>query len=69
MLTFNSPDAPKTVADYFRKELIAKGWKITNDSAMDVVVMISIQKDTRKFQVMITPGDKGGSSVIITKMP
>ena len=68
MLTFSSPDAPKTVAEFYRKELVVKGWKITSDSNLDTVVMLSIQKDTRKFQIMITPGDKG-AAVIITKVP
>lgn len=66
--TFSSPDAPKAVADYFRKELPAQGWKITKDSSFDTVVMLSAEKDSRKFSIMITPGkDNKGSSVIITK--
>jgi len=70
IITFNSPDAPKAVADFYRKELPAKGWKIANDSDLGPVVMLTIQKDTRKFSLMITPGtgDKG-TSVVITKAP
>jgi hypothetical protein len=68
LITFTSPDAPKVVGEFYRKELIAKGWKILSDSNLDTVVMLSIQKDTRKFQIMITPGtnDKG-TAVVITK--
>jgi hypothetical protein len=68
IITFTSPDAPKVVGAFYRAELVAKGWKIVSDSNLDTVVMLSIQKDTRKFQIMITPGtnDKG-TSVVITK--
>lgn len=68
LITFNSPDSPKVVGAFYRKELVSKGWKILSDSNLDTVVMLSIQKDTRKFQIMITPGtnDKG-TAVVITK--
>lgn len=70
LITFTSPDAPKAVADYYRKELAAKGWKITSDSDLGMLVMMSIQKDTRKFSIMITPGNNDkGTSVVITKTP
>lgn len=68
IITFTSPDAPKVVGAFYRKELVAKGWKILSDSNLDTVVMLSVQKDTRKYQIMITPGtnDKG-TAVVITK--
>jgi hypothetical protein len=68
IITFNSPDAPKVVADFFRKELPAQGWKITSDTNLGTVVMMSIQKDTRKFSIMITPGQNDkGTAVVISK--
>jgi hypothetical protein len=70
IVTFNSPDAPKVVADFFRKELPGKGWKITSDSNLGTVVIMAIQKDTRKFSIMITPGQGDqGTAVVITKAP
>jgi hypothetical protein len=70
LITFSSPDAPKAVGDYFRSNLPGKGWKIVSDTAMDTVVMLTIQKDTRKYSIMIAPGtDNPGSSVVITRAP
>lgn len=68
LITFTSPDAPKTVGDYFRGALPGKGWKIVSDTNLDTVIMMTIQKDTRKYTLMISPGNANkGSSVVITK--
>ena len=70
LITFNSPDTPKVVGDYYRRELPGKGWKITSDTNVGAVVMMSISKDTRKFTIMISPGSNDkGSAVVITKTP
>jgi hypothetical protein len=68
IITFSSPDAPKVVGDYYRKAVVAKGWKITSDSPLDALVMLTITKDTRTFSIMITTGkDNKGSAVVITQ--
>jgi hypothetical protein len=68
IITFSSPDSPKTVGDFYRKQATTQGWKVVSDSALDVLVMISIQKDTRTFSIMITTGtNNSGSSVVITQ--
>ena len=67
IITFSSPDAPKTVGDYYRKQVVANGWKIASDTSMDALVMLTVTKDTRSFSIMITTGkDNKGSSVVIT---
>jgi hypothetical protein len=68
LITFTSPDAPKVVGEYYRKNLPLQGWKILSDTNMDTVVMMTIQKDTRKYSIMIASGSANkGSSVVITK--
>lgn len=68
IITFNTPDEPKVVADFFRSELPVKGWKIDKDSALGTTMVIKISKDDRVLTIMVTPGtgDKG-SSVTVTK--
>jgi hypothetical protein len=69
IFTFSSPDTPKVVAAFYRKQLVVKGWKITSDTDMGTVSMISISKDTRKFQIMIALGTNNvGTSVVVTKL-
>jgi hypothetical protein len=69
IFTFSSPDTPKVVAAFYRKQLVVKGWKVTSDTDMGTVAMLSISKDTRKFQIMIGPGTNNvGTSVVVTKL-
>jgi hypothetical protein len=67
VIAFSSPDAPGTVADYYRIELPANGWTISDESTDDPLYIFKIKKDDRKMQVMISPGENEGSAVIITQ--
>jgi hypothetical protein len=67
--TFNSPDKPSVVADYFRKELPGKGWKITGDNSLGTdLLTLEIEKAGKKMSIMIST-DGAGASVLITTIP
>ncbi len=70
ILTFTSPDVPTIVGDFYRTSLPGQGWTLGSDSSLDTLVMLTIQKDARKFTIMISPGaNNQGSSVVITRAP
>ncbi len=68
MITFASPDAVKTVTDWYVKQAPAQGWTVKTVSSMDALVMLNLTKDTRTYSVMIVTGSGNqGSSVVISK--
>jgi len=67
LLSFNSPDEPGVVAGFLRAQLPGKGWKIiSEDDSQAPLIIMTIENGSFKMDVTITPGDAGGSSVIIS---
>ncbi len=66
IIMFESPDSPVKVGDFYRQQLPDNGWVITEDSSMSSLVMMTAEKDTNSLQIMISPGDSGGASIIIS---
>lgn len=69
LVTFESPDTPEQVGEYYREQLPTGGWRITEDSEMASLVMMTAEKEGKNLQIMITPGETTGSSVIISTIP
>lgn len=62
---FTTPDAAKTVVDFYKTELAAKGWTIEQTATMGAVTVLSAKKDTRTFGVQISNGGDGKTTVTI----
>lgn len=69
IITFESPDGPEEVGEFYRNELPANGWRITEDSVIASLVMMTAEKDGQSLQIMITTGESTGSSAIISTIP
>jgi hypothetical protein len=68
IITFDSPDDPDQVADFYRQKLPEGGWNITNEESLGPFVMISAEKESDSVEIVINPGLSSGSMVIITSM-
>lgn len=66
MMTFNSSDAPNVVADFYRQELAAAGYELTEESELGGMFMYTFTKDGQPLNVIITPGEGSGSTVVLT---
>ncbi len=66
MMTFNSSDAPSVVADFYRQELAAAGYELTEESDLGGMFMFTFTKDAQPLNVIITQGEGSGSTVVIT---
>lgn len=62
--SFTSPDAPETVADFYRSELPGLGWTNQGDEVMGEMINQTWGKEGRTITLTITPQD-GGSGVFI----
>jgi len=69
IITFNSPDSPEIVGEYYRQHLPLQDWKITNDTSLAEMVMMSADRTGQSLQILITPGKTGGSAVIMSTAP
>jgi hypothetical protein len=69
IITFNSPDSPEVVGEYYRQHLPVQDWKITNDTPLAEMVMMSASRTGQSLQILITPGKTGGSAVIMSTAP
>jgi hypothetical protein len=65
MISFNSPDQPSVVGDFFRKTMPGQGWTAGDENSAGDMLILTYTKDNRTVNVTISKGDKG-TSVIIT---
>jgi hypothetical protein len=66
LLTFTSPDAPSVLAEYYRAEMPKAGYTETEFSDWNPVFMITYTKDGKTTTVMISEGENGGSTALVT---
>lgn len=66
MMTLNSSDAPNVVADFYRQELAAAGYELTEESDFGGMFMFTFMKDGQPLNVIITQGEGSGSTVVVT---
>lgn len=64
--SFKTADSPKTVADYYRKEMATLGYKLDQDTAMGDLVSLTFSKNGAVLNVMITK-DGANSSVMLSE--
>jgi hypothetical protein len=68
LVSFESPDTPDQVAEFYRQRLPDEGWTITEDQTIGPLVMMSATKVGDTLQIVISTGEPAGSTVIITTM-
>lgn len=57
MITFVTSDSPKQVVDFYKSELVSKGWKIEQTAAVDQMLMLTGTKGTATFYAQVTSAD------------
>lgn len=65
-ISFNTTDDLAAVADFYRNQLPANGWTNQSDQEMGSIIMQTWSDGTRTLNIMISPGQEGGSSVVLT---
>lgn len=66
LASFSAPDDAATVANFYRTELAAQGWAKDSDDDLGGMVTQVWSKDGRTLNLMISSGEGGDSSVVIT---
>ncbi len=66
MLTFNSPDSPDLVAEYYRTEMAALGYTLSEDTSFGGMYMYTFTMGEETVSIIITEGENGATSVVIT---
>ena len=65
-ISFVSPDEPAIVAEYYKETLPVKGFSQSDISEFESVHILLFEKDGKTYTVVISPGDNGGSAVVIS---
>jgi hypothetical protein len=63
-LALQSSDSPDKVADFYKRELVAKGWTITSTATVNGAVYLGAQKAGRQLAFTASPAE-GGTSVTL----
>jgi hypothetical protein len=66
VLTFTSPSNIQEIAEFYQTEMPANGWSETSVNEMSGIYMLEYTKESRTASLMITTGDSGETSVMIT---
>ncbi len=66
MTTFKVTDPPKTIADFYKKELAALGYKMTSEDAYGDIFSLAFSKDAAIVNIMITK-ESDATTVLITE--
>jgi len=67
MTSFKSADDMAKISQFYQDELPGNGWTQKEISDLGTMVMQTWEKDDRTLQIMISPEDAGGCSVILTE--
>ncbi len=65
-ISFSTTDDVATVADFYDSELSAQGWTKAEDASLEGMVNQTWTKDDRTLNLMISAGEEGKTSVLIT---
>jgi hypothetical protein len=66
MLTFTSPTGIQEIAEFYKTEMPGNGWSEISVNEMSGMYMLEYTKESRTASFMITTGDSGETSVMIT---
>jgi len=62
---YMTSDSAQTVADFYKKELESKGWKIEQTGNMGGAMVVAATKDARNIGIYIADGGNGQTTVTI----
>lgn len=65
MITFSTEDDLATVHEFYKENLPATGWELTDSMNFDELVMETWEKDGQQFQLTITTNEGEDTSVLI----
>ncbi len=67
MVTYETPSDMATVADFYKEQMPAQGWTFEESSSTvtDQFTMLNFVKEGERSGVMLSPGDSGGTAVVI----
>ncbi len=68
-LTFTSPDAPETVAGFYRQQLPTLGWKAVGETRGDSVIQLEYSRSEQDLKVIILREVQAGSSITLAEIP
>lgn len=66
ILTFTSPSSIQDIAEFYQTEMPENGWSETSVNEMSGMYMLEYTRESRTASVVITTGDSGETSVMIT---
>lgn len=64
--SFSSPDSPGMVSEYYKQLLPTLGFVQTDISEFESLAILVYSKDGKSYSFVISAGDTGGASVLIT---
>ncbi len=64
-LAFTTADSAQKVLDFYKKELVAKGWSIEQTANIGQMTIISAKKGENTFGAQIVTGEDGQTTVTI----
>jgi hypothetical protein len=62
-VVFSTTDSPQVVADFYKQDLAAKGWKVEQTVTSSTGTVIGATKDTRSFGLYIAATGNGKTIV------
>jgi hypothetical protein len=65
MITFSTPDEVPTVAEFYKNQMPAEGWTLTEESDLGGMITQTWIKDGRTLNLMISAGDEGTGVMIL----
>jgi len=63
-VSFTTSDSVQTVTDFYKRELVSKGWVIDQSASVGGATVLTAKKDTRTFGTYIT--DAGNGQIAVT---
>jgi|SRR3989344_2988291 len=66
MIQSVTEDSVESVMNFYKKEIVSKGWKITGTQATAGTSVIVAEKDTRALAIQVVTDGSSGSSITIS---
>jgi len=67
VITYNSPDSPQAVVDWYHTTLGTQGWRIEQTIDSPFLKLLSVYKDGESKKIAVNLADNGGSMIIISE--
>ncbi len=64
-LVLTTGDSQQTVLDFYKKDLVAKGWTVNNSIQSQETMLVSASKDNRVTALTVVRSDEGTTTITI----